>query len=132
MIPCHVCGEDSGAYWVTGYVPAPDSQKMALCSKHDTPENRRALHFAWYDAMRNAIKTATQNAAYFTTRGTLFMVHIHFSAGGSLSQPCTSVEITEQNTLKVVAPDGTMSFFPMQHVRRYDVMPMVKEAAASS
>ena len=129
MIPCQICGKDSGAHWVTGYIPAPDSQKMALCAKHDSPENRKEIRAAWYKTMVQAIKTVTQNAAYFATGGALFMCGIQFSAGGSLSLPCLEAAVTEQNTLKVIAPDGTVSFFPMQHIRRYDLTPMQKPGA---
>ncbi|SBV93924.1 conserved hypothetical protein [uncultured delta proteobacterium] len=124
MIPCHICGKDSGAHWVTGYIPAPDSQKMALCGTHDTPENRNRLRLAWYTAMVEAIRTATQNAAYFATRGALFMLSIHYSAGGSLNLPCLEAAVTDHNTLKVTAPDGSLSFFPMQHIKRYDLTPL--------
>lgn len=132
MIPCHICGKDSGAHWVTGYIPAPDSQKMALCAEHDTPANRNNLRLAWYKAMVETIKTATQNAAYFAARGAMFMVSIHHSAGGSLNLPCLGAEVTEHNTLKVTAPDGSLSFFPMQHIKRYDLTPMVQDAAPES
>ncbi|CAK7014448.1 MAG: hypothetical protein DELT_02197 [Desulfovibrio sp.] len=127
MIPCQICGKDSGAHWVTGYIPAPDSQKMALCAAHDTPENRRAIHAAWYASMLDTINTATKNAAYFATRGSLFMLSINFTAGGSLSLPCLGATITDHNTLQVTAPDGTLSFFPMQHVRRYDLTPVIPD-----
>ena len=124
MIPCHICGNDSGAHWVTGYIPAPDSQKMALCRKHDTAENREMIRQDWDKAMEDNIKTSTRNAAYFATRGALFMLSIHFTAGGSLNLPCLEAAVTEQKTLKVTAPDGAQSFFPMQHIKRYDLTPL--------
>ena len=124
MIPCHICGHDSGAHWVTGYPPAPDSQKMALCMVHDTPKNRQALHMAWQKTMLDSIETASQNAAYFATRGGLFMLSIHYTAGGSLAIPCLNATITDHNTLKVTAPDGTLRFFPMQHINSYDLKPL--------
>ena len=127
MVPCSICGKDSGAHWVTGYIPAPDSQKMALCATHDTPENRKKIRAAWYMAMLETIKTTTKNTAYFVTRGSLYIISIHFSAGGSLSLPCVEASVTEQNTLKVTAPDGSLSFFPMQHIKRYDLTPVLPE-----
>lgn len=127
MIPCHICGKDSGAHWVTGYIPAPDSQKMALCAEHDTPANRNEIRMAWYGTMVNTIRTATQTAAYFATRGALFMLSIHYMAGGSLNLPCLEATVTERNTLKVTAPDGSVSFFPMQHIKRYDLTPMQQD-----
>lgn len=128
MIPCHICGKDSGAHWVAGYVPAPDSQKMALCADHDTPENRQKIRVAWYKAMVESIRTATRNSAYFATRGALFMLSIQYTAGGSLSLPCLEAGVTDHNTLKVTSPDGSVSFFPMQHIKRYDLTPIAGDA----
>jgi hypothetical protein len=130
MIPCHICGDDSGAHWVAGFIPAPDSQKMALCSTHDTPENRNDLRLAWHRAMAEIIKTAAQNAAYFATRGALSMLSIHYVSGGSLCLPCLDAVVTDRNTLKVLAPDGSLSFFPMQHIKRYDLSPLLQEPPA--
>lgn len=131
MIPCHICGTDSGAHWVTGYIPAPDSQKMALCATHDTPGNRRKIREAWYRAMLENIETAVKNAAYFAARGSFSMLVIHFDAGGSLSLPCIETAVTEHDTLKVTSPDGSFSFFPMRHIKRYDLMPMQAENVVS-
>jgi hypothetical protein len=97
---------------------------MALCGIHDTPENRSAIHAAWQMSMAQSIETATRNAAYFATRGVLFMLSIYYSAGGSLTLPCLDAVITDYNTLKVTASDGTISFFPMQHITRYDLSPL--------
>ncbi len=124
MIPCQICGKDSGAHWVTGYIPAPDSLKMALCADHDTPENRRDIRVVWYKAMVENIRNATRNAAYFATRGALFMLTINYTAGGSLSLPCLDASITSHNTLRVTSPDGSLCFFPMQHIKQYDLMPV--------
>jgi len=124
MIPCHICRHDSETHWVTGYPPAPDSQKMALCKVHDTPENRSALRAAWQQSMLQSIETTTRNTAYFATRSVLFMLSIHYTAGGGLTLPCLDAIITAHNTLKVTAPDGTISFFPMQHIARYNLSPL--------
>jgi hypothetical protein len=127
MIPCHLCGKDSGAHWVAGYVPAPDNQKMALCAEHDTPEHRRELYEAWRASMEESIGTAAKNAAYFATRGALRMLSIHFTAGGSLVLPCLEVAVTEHDALKVTAPDGSLSFFPLRQIRRYDLAPALQQ-----
>ncbi len=123
MIPCHICGVDAGTGWITGYIPAPDSQKMALCPAHDTPENRKRLRVAWHLSMIKAIQTAEKKAAYFATRGGPQALTIFFSAGGSMTMPCAAVSATAHNTLKVQAPDGAVSFFPLQHIRRYELAP---------
>jgi len=129
MIPCQICGKDSGAHWVTGYVPAPDSQKMALCAVHDTPDNRRDIRVAWYKSMVENIRITTRNTAYLATRGTVFMLSIYYTAGGSLNLPCLDASVTDHNTLKVAAPDGSISFFPMQHIKRYDLTPLNGDSA---
>ncbi len=131
MIPCHICGIDAGTGWVTGYPPAPDSQKMALCPAHDTPDNRKQVRIAWHVAMIKAIQTAEKNTAYFAARGAMNLLTIYFSAGGSLSMPCAAASVTEHNTLKVQAPDGAVSFFPLQHIRRYELTPLRAEDLAT-
>lgn len=124
MIPCQICGQDASLGWVKGYVPAPDSQKLALCSEHDSPENRSMLLGLWQEFMHKAIREATQTAAWQAARGRLLLLTIHFAAGGSLSMPCTAAAPTEHGTLKVSGPDGGVSFFPMRHIRRYDLSPL--------
>ena len=132
MIPCRICGKDASTNWVTGLPPAPDSQKMALCAEHDTPENRKELLVAWHLSMIKAIRAASNNAAYFAARGSLRMLTLYFSAGGSLNMPCINCEVTDHGTLNVTAPDGTQSFFPMQHVRRYDLALMAPDMLKKS
>lgn len=129
MIPCQICGKDASLGWVKGYVPAPDSQKLALCPKHDSPENRKKLLGFWHGFMLDAIHNATQVAAYQAARGQLRLLTLQFTAGGSLSMPCVNVAPTEHGTLKVTGPDGRLSFFPMQHLRRYDLSPLALETA---
>ena len=132
MIPCLICGKDSGTHYVTGFVPAPDSQKMALCAQHDAPENRRKLHALWQATMEESIRRMTANAAYLVTRSRLRMLTISFSGGGSLSLPCLDCSVTDHNALKVTAPNGSLSFFPMQHIRRYDLHAVFTEQAETS
>ena len=127
MIPCQVCGKDSGAHWVIGYIPAPDSQKVALCVLHDTPENRKNCQKTWQLAMQHSIETTTRNAAYYALRALPRMVTILFSGGGSLSVPCLECGVTDHDALKVIAPDGSLSFFPMQQIRRYSIRDMTHE-----
>ena len=131
MIPCQVCGKDASLGWVKGYTPSPDSQKLALCTKHDSPDNRRKLLGLWQEFMLKTIHTATQVAAYQAVRGHLRLLTIQFTAGGSLSIPCVDATPTEHGTLKVAGPDGTLSFFPMQQIRRYDVSPLDMESTVS-
>ena len=129
MIPCNICGRDSGAHWIAGYPPAPDSQKMALCALHDTPKNRHDLRLAWSDAMEKSIETATRNSMYFVTRGAIFMLSIYYAAGGNLNIPCLDAIATDHNTLRVTALDGSSIFFPMQHIKRYALNKLQQNSA---
>ncbi|GHV54482.1 hypothetical protein FACS1894206_07360 [Deltaproteobacteria bacterium] len=124
MIPCQVCGKDAATNWVSGYIPSSDNLKMALCPEHDSPEMRRAIQAVWLAAMLETIETDTKNAAYFATREKLSMLCIRFTAGGSISLPCLSASVTEQNTLEVRSPDAGVSFFPLGQITRYDLTPV--------
>lgn len=125
MIPCHICGKDAGPGGrIKGFVPAPDSQKLALCPEHDTPENRKKLRADWHLMMLRSIRTATEVTAHQTLRGKLRFLHIQFTGGGSLNMPCVDAAPTDHGTLKVTTPEGALSFFPMQHIRRYDLSPL--------
>ena len=127
MLPCAICGKDAANGWVAGYVPAPDSQKMALCAAHDSPENRMRLQQAWNEAMRQEFITSARIAAYQAARTSLSLLTIYFSSGGTVSLPCLSCSQTSHNTLKVHNRDGSVSFFPMQQIRRYDVAPLPED-----
>ncbi len=129
MIPCHICGKDASLGWVKGFIPAPDSQKLALCAEHDTEANRAELVKAWHLMMIKGIRTATEVAALQATKGSPQMLTLHFTAGGSLSLPCVSSEITPHGTLKAKGPDGTLSFFPVQQIKRYDLTPLPPDRA---
>jgi len=127
MLPCAICGKDAAAGWVAGYVPAPDSQKMALCPEHDSLENRRRIYTAWTEAMRQEFATAARVAAYQAARNSLSLLTIYFSSGGSVALPCLACSQTGHNTLQVHNRDGSLSFFPMQQIRRYDLAPLPED-----
>lgn len=130
MIPCHICGKDASTGWIKGFVPAPDSQKLALCAEHDTEDNRRRLLTAWHLSMVRGIQTTTRIAAYQAIRGTLHMLTVHFTGGGSISMPCLHLSETDHGTLKVESPDGEISFFPVAQVKKYDLAPMSPDIIA--
>ena len=127
MLPCAICGKDAATGWIVGFAPAPDSQKMALCPLHDSPDNRRRILRAWKETIRREMANAARIAAYQAARIPLFLLTIYFSSGGSVSLPSLACEQTDHNTLKVHNQDGSVSFFPMQQVRRYDMAPLPED-----
>lgn len=131
MIPCYVCGKDASLGWVKGFVPAPDSEKMALCAEHDTEENRRRLLTAWHLFMVRGMQAATRIAAFQAIRDGLHLLTVHFSAGGSVSMPCVGVTKTEHGSLKAQGLDGGTSFFPIAQIRKYDLTPLPPDVIAT-
>ncbi len=127
MIPCHICGTDASTGWITGFVPAPDSQKLALCAGHDTPENRAIVSKVWEERQRSEIAAVSDIARHKAAPDEANLVTVHFSGGGMLSFTCTSCAPTEQGTLRIEETDGTQTFVPMQHVREYTVRPVGKK-----
>lgn len=122
MIPCYVCTKDASTGWTVGFSPAPDSQKLALCAAHDTPENREYLKQAWEKLQQKELSAfallSRQKASPVVQVAT-----VHFSGGGMLSFTCTAVTPTEQGTLRIEQLDGTQTFIPMQHIREYSLHP---------
>ncbi len=106
MIPCHVCGADASTGWALGFVPSPDNLKMGLCRAHDTPDNRKLVKTAWRARL-----------------------DIAFIDGGTVTQDCLECIATPQGTLHVLLPDGTLRFFPLPQIRRYDLRPVPAPAA---
>ena len=89
MIPCHICGKDASTGWTKGFIPAPDSQKMALCAEHDTPKNRLLVSRAWRDVNAREIAAVTSVARHKASPA-LHVVSVHFTGGGMLSFTCTA------------------------------------------
>jgi hypothetical protein len=120
MIPCFVCGKDASASWTAGFAPSPDSQKLALCKEHDTPEQRRAVEQAWQEKQTRELAAyslvAIQKAAHVKKLAT-----VHFTSGGMLSFTCTDIGPTEHGTLRIEQSDGTQTFLPMHQVKEYSV-----------
>lgn len=127
MIPCFICGKDASVGWTKGFTPAPDSQKMALCAEHNTPENRLRVIKAWNAMLRDDLSVLNEIAKHKASAPGLHMANVQFTGGGMLSFVCTACTPTEQGTLRIEAPDGTLNYIPMQHVREYSVRPYAKE-----
>ena len=122
MIPCYVCGKDASTGWVQGFVPAPDSQKLALCAEHNTFENRLLVGRAWREMNEREIASMTSVARH-KAAPSLQVASVHFTGGGMLSFTCTACGPTGQGTLRIDQADGTHTFIPLQHIREYAIRP---------
>ena len=126
MIPCHICGRDASTGRVTGFIPAPDSQKLALCQEHDTEDNRLLVDAAWQEAyaaqLAGAFSVAASKATPFTRK-----VTVHFTGGGLLSFACTACAPTDHDALRIDDAAGNHTFIPMRHIREYTVSPMAEQ-----
>jgi len=126
MLPCFICGKDAATGWIEGFVPSPDSQKLALCSEHDNAANRLAVSDAWREMIRKNI--AEQMAvAKHKAKPIIQTACVRFSAGGMLSFLCTACLPTGQGTLRIDHLDGERTFIPMQQVREYSLRPYIPE-----
>lgn len=127
MIPCYICGKDASTVWIKGFAPAPDSQKLALCAEHNTPENRVKVSNAWHDLLEQDLTALTEVARYKVDAPSLKTANVHFAGGGLLSFVCTDCAPTPQGTLCIHTPDDSQTFIPMQHIREYTVRPYIPE-----
>ena len=122
MIPCHICGKDASTGWTKGFIPAPDSQKLALCPEHDTAKNRLIVSNAWRERHEEEISAMTSIAKHKAVPA-LQVVSVHFTGGGMLSFVCTICAPTAQGTLRIDDADGKQTYIPMQHIREYTIRP---------
>ncbi|HEU6436875.1 MAG TPA: hypothetical protein VE028_05440 [Nitratidesulfovibrio sp.] len=129
MIPCHACGADASTGWIHGFVPSPDSLKMGLCREHDTPDNRKLVKAAWRALMQREIQAMTDVSGYKAGGSGRLRLDIAFIGGGQVTQECLDCTATPQGTLQVLLPDGTLRFYPLPQIRRYDLRPALTPAA---
>ena len=124
MIPCYVCGKDIGGGWSIGFPPAPDSQKMGLCRKHDQAEKREQVTQAWQELIYHNLEENNEHSAY--RMGDIpQLLSIYFTGGWAISIPCSSFSLLEEKTLKVITPGGESIYFPLGQVRNYALSPLV-------
>lgn len=129
MIPCHVCGADASTGWALGFVPSPDNLKMGLCRAHDTPDNRKLVKTAWRALMEREIRAMNELSGHKVGAPQRWRLDIAFIDGGTVTQDCLECIATPQGTLQVLLPDGTLRFFPLPQIRRYDLRPVPAPAA---
>lgn len=127
MIPCHVCGKDIGGGWVVGFPPAPDSQKIGLCRRHDQAAWREQAVKAWQELIYRELEKSNRNAAC-RAGDILQLLSIYFTGGRAISIPCASFGVIEGKTLKVLTPGGENIYFPLGQVRNYALSPLMRYA----
>lgn len=132
MIPCQACGADASTGWIHGLVPSPDSLKMGLCREHDTPDNRKLVKAAWRMLMEREIRTMTDVSGHRAGGSARMRLTVAFVGGGALTLECLDCTPTPQGTLQALLPDGTLRFFPLAHIRSYDVCPMPTPTAGKA
>ncbi|MDR2161851.1 MAG: hypothetical protein LBO77_06930 [Desulfovibrio sp.] len=121
MIPCHICGQDASLGRIAGLPPAPDSQKLALCPRHDSPENRKLLEMAWSLHLTRAIADAESVRRFKAAPPARKIITVRFTAGGTISFQGAGCSPTPHNTLCIEEEDGGRIYIPMQQVREYTV-----------
>ncbi|MDL2316113.1 hypothetical protein LJC59_03420 [Desulfovibrio sp. OttesenSCG-928-A18] len=129
MIPCYICGKDASTGWTKGFVPAPDSQKLALCIAHDSPENRLRVEEAWRELRLHDLATMTELARQ-KAAPERNIVSVHFTGGGMLSFICSGCAPTGHGTLRIEQEDGSHTYIPMRHIREYSLHPYAPDAIA--
>ena len=122
MLVCHICQCEVTGGWVYGFSPSPDSQKLALCPKHNTGNNQQIVAAAWQRLITNTI-ASTQNISSYHTGAIAFTVFVQFKNGGSLSYPCFSCVVTPHNTLRIHRKSGKFSYIPMADIKEYSIEP---------
>lgn len=138
MLPCFICGKDASTGWIKGFVPGPDSQKLALCHVHDTPENRGKVTHEWFKLMKFNYQTFATVEAQCGSRAAQGgkegfpgefgvspsrprLMNIRFLVGGYMSLPCVKYEVTPNGTLEVETTEGHLQSFPLQHIKSYEL-----------
>ncbi len=127
MVRCEVCGKEVLSGWVCGVPPAPDSQKLGLCEKHDTAPNRAMVLNRWEELIRR--QAASMAASPEAAEPTLFEVRISFMDRGTKTIVCKTYNISQDRELLVLGDNDVFDFYPLEHVRSFTVSPLATGAA---
>ena len=121
MINCLICGKDAAPGWHTGLPPAPDSQKVGLCLKHDSPANRALAEKKWREIMNLAVENEQETEAMHSLGASVqpLTLEILFIDGGRIDVPCKSFRPTDGDVLEVTSLENRLIFYPLRHIRRY-------------
>jgi hypothetical protein len=95
---------------------------MGLCKRHDQPDHRERTRNDWLEMMRRRLEEFSLHADQHQKGAAL--LSIYFNGGGSLSMPCSSFSITDDNAIKALTPSREVIFFPLARVRNYALTPL--------
>ncbi|QJT10739.1 hypothetical protein [Oceanidesulfovibrio marinus] len=124
MVPCQVCGENAASGWIYGIPPAPDRQKLGLCPKHDTLENRRIVRRQWVRLMEEEARRAMVHTPEQNSAPAGYEVEIDFLDGGRRTIQCLNYEVMEKTDLLAITVTGEAVFYPLLHIRTFHVRPL--------
>lgn len=123
MVPCHICGQNAASGWVYGIPPAPDRQKLGLCPKHDTMENRRIVRRQWIRLMEEeAARAMSGRPEDAKPHG--YEVEIDFLDGGRRTIQCRAYDVMEKQDLLAITAEDEAVYYPLQHIRTFRVRPL--------
>ena len=124
MVTCHVCGQNAASGWIYGIPPAPDRQKLGLCPKHDTTDNRRNVRRQWIQLMEEEAGRALTHRPDRDAKPLGHEVEIDFLDGGRRTIQCLQYEVMEGKDLLAISVEGEAVFYPLQHIRNFHVRPL--------
>ncbi len=121
MVRCEVCGKEVIEGWICGMLPSSEKFKLGLCPQHDTPRNRERVEQHWQQLMQEEISKTTVRREAESKGPETFVVKIHFVDGGIKTLECKNYTINDGKDLLVVQDDGGADFYPLQHIRHFEV-----------
>ncbi len=121
MVRCEVCGKEVTEGWVCGMLPSNEKFKLGLCPQHDTPRNRQRVEEHWQQLMEDEIAKSTMRQETESKGHETYAVKIYFVDGGVKTLECTSYTINDSKDLLVLNLDDTADFYPLQHIRHFEV-----------
>ena len=121
MINCLICGKGASGGWITGLPPAPDSQKVGLCTEHDTTANRVLAENRWREIINQAVEIEQEGEELHHMGASVqpLTLEILFIDGGRVELSCKSFRPTDEDILEVTTQENRLVFYPLRHIRRF-------------
>lgn len=122
MVRCDVCGKEVLSGWICGVVPADDTHKLGLCPDHDTPEQRADVQEKWERLLHEKLqRTLARERRDAEEKAPHLEVTIHYLGGGVQMERCRAYDVNQEGDLLILKEDGLLDFYPLQHIRRFEV-----------
>lgn len=122
MVACYICKKPVSHGWVCGPPPSADRYKLGLCKLHDTPANREKVLAAWEGRIQEELDASLRQDALSALPLTWYELRIQFFDSGELTLSCNSYEVDKEQDALICNIQGALEFFPMQHIRRFQVV----------